>query len=363
MKIIDWYILKKYLVTFLFCLLALSAIIVVVDLSEKTDDLAKSGLPVSKIITDYYFGFIPHIDAMLFPLFVFISIIFFTSIMAGRSEVIAILSSGVSFRRFLQPFILGGVLLSGLLWWANQYMLPGANQKWANFEAKYINFNYGGFKDQSTLNNYYFRLDSFSYAGIRYYDTTRKTGNNFFIQKFSNNQLTYNLRAETITWDTLTRKWRLDRVLTRKINGLQEELKTQPTMQMQFNFKPRDLQRDEYTKEKLTSPDLDEYIKLEKIRGSENVNALLMEKHTRNAIPVSVLILTLIGAILASRKIRGGSGFHLAIGVVISVVYILLNRFSEVFSVKGNFDPIIAAWLPNVVFAILALYLYKIAPK
>ncbi len=363
MKIIDWYILRKYLITFLFCLLSLSAIVVIVDLSEKTDDFAKSKLPVSKIITDYYFGFIPHIDAMLFPLFVFISVIFFTSIMANRSEVIAILGSGVSFGRFLRPFIWGGILLSGFLWWANQYMLPGANQKWATFDAKYINFNYGGYKDQSTLSNYYFRLDSFSYAGIRIYDTTRRSGNNFFIQKFKNNQLVYNLRSETIAWDTLTRKWRLDNVLIRDVNALQEDIKKLVTMQMEFNFKPRDLQRDDYTKDKLTTPDLDEYIKLEKVRGSENVNALLIEKHRRNAIPVSVLILTIIGATLASRKIRGGSGIHLAIGVVISVVYILFNRFSEVFAVKGNFNPTVASWLPNVAFAMLAFYLYKKAPK
>ena len=127
---------------------------------------------------------------------------------------------------------------------------------------------------------------------------------------------------------------------------------------MNYNFKPRDLQRDEYMKDKLTTPDLDEYIKLEKIRGSENVNSLLLEKHNRNANPVSVFILTIIGASIASRKIRGGSGFHLAIGVLICVLYILVGRFSSVFSMKGNFNPIVAAWLPNVVFGILAWYLY-----
>ena len=128
---------------------------------------------------------------------------------------------------------------------------------------------------------------------------------------------------------------------------------------MNFNFKPRDLQRDEYMKDKLTTPDLDEYIKLEKIRGSENVNSLLLEKHNRNANPVSVFILTIIGASIASRKIRGGSGFHLAIGVLICVLYILVGRFSSVFSMKGNFNPIVAAWLPNVVFGVLAWYLYR----
>ncbi len=209
MKIIDWYILKKYLITFFFCILLLTVIVVVIDLSEKSDDFSRSKLSFSQIVTQYYFGFIPRMDAMLFPLFVFIAVIFFTSIMANRSEVIAILSSGVSFRRFLRPYIIGGIFLAGLLWWANQKMVPLANEKWASFDAKYIKFNSASLNSYTSLSNYYFRLDSFSYAGIRYYDTTTYTGNNFFIQTFNNNQLMYNLRAETIIWDTLNRKWKL----------------------------------------------------------------------------------------------------------------------------------------------------------
>ena len=333
------------------------------DISEKTDDFVKTKLSVTRIITDYYFGFIPKMDAMLAPLFVFISVIFFTSLMAGRSEVIAILSSGVSYARFLRPFLIGGILLAGLLLWGNRYVLPRANEKWAAFDAKYIKFNYEAYKNSSALSNYYFRLDSFSYAGIRYYDTTRRSGNNFFIQTFKNNKLIYNLRAETITWDTATGKWRLDKVLERRLNDLNEDLNEKPVMQMTYNFKPRDLQRDEYMKDKLSSPDLNEFIRLEKIRGSEDVNTLLIEQYTRITIPVSIVILTMIGAILASRKIRGGSGFHLAMGVVITVLYILVSRFATVFSVKGNFNPWLAAWTPNFVFGMLVVYLYKKAPK
>lgn len=363
MKIIDWYILKKFLVTFVFCLVALTVLVVIIDLSERTDDFAKTNLPIKTIITQYYFGFIPRIDAMLFPLFIFIAVIFFTSKMANQSELIAILSSGVSFKRFLLPYIFGGVLLSGLLWFTNQYVLPPANERWANFNSKYIDFNYAGFQNTSTISNKYFKLDSFSYAGVRYYDTTNKTGNGFFIQKFNKTKLTYNLNAQSISWDTSLRKWKLGNVVERRINGLRMSLKHTDMMPMNFNFKPRDLQRDEYMKDKLTTPELDDYIRLEKIRGSENVNALILEKENRNANPVSVLILTLIGAIIASKKIRGGSGFHLAIGVLICVLYILVGRFSAVFSLKANFNPIIAAWLPNAVFGLLAWYLYKRASK
>jgi lipopolysaccharide export system permease protein len=363
MKILDWYILKKYFVTFLFFLLALTAIVLIIDLSERTDDFAKTKLPALTIIREYYFGFIPRIDALLFPLFVFLSVIFFTSIMAGRSEIIAILGNGISFRRFLLPYFVGGILLSSFLWWANQSFLPKANAKWANFSAKYIDESYAGIRNQSFLNNYYFRLDSFSYAGIRYYDTISRIGNNFFMQTFRNNQLVYNLRAETLNWDTATRKWKLTGITERYINGLHEELKHSADKQMQYNFKPRDLQRDEYMKDKLTTKDLNDYIRLEKLRGSEVVNTLMLEKSSRDAGPPSVLILTMIGAIVASKKIRGGSGFHLAIGVVISVLYILVGRFSSVFAMKGNFDPVLAAWVPNMFFALLAYYLYRRAPK
>lgn len=363
MKILDWYILKKYLVTFFFCLLLLTVMVLVIDLSEKADDFAKTGLSASAIINQYYLGFIPRIDAMLFPLFVFIAVIFFTSIMANRSEVIAILSSGVSFRRFLRPYLLGSLFLGGLLWWANQSLVPKANAKWASFDARYIKFNATDLRNYASLNNYYFRLDSFSYAGVRYYDTTTRRGDNFFIQRFRNNQLAYSLHAETMLWDSAKHRWNLIRVVERNINDLQEKIVQSDTLKLNLNFKPRDFQRDEYMKDKMPTRDLNEFIQLEKIRGSEDVNTLLVERYTRDSVPLSVVILTFIGAILASRKIRGGSGFHLAMGVLISVLYILLGRFATVFAVKGNFDPLWAAWTPNTFFGLLVLYLYFKAPK
>jgi lipopolysaccharide export system permease protein len=359
MKILDWYIIKKFFVTFFFCLIALTVIVVVVDLSEKTDDFAKTGLTAKQIITQYYFGFLPRIDAMLFPLFIFISVIFFTSGLANRSEIIAMLSTGISFGRFLRPYIVGGFLFTAFLWWCNQYVLPPANEKWANFNAKYIDYNYGGYVNTSTITNKYFKLDSFSYAGIRYYDTTNKSGSNFFIQRFNKESLIYNLRALSIKWDTSVKKWQLSNVVIRTINGLHQNVKDTAMMHMNFNFKPRDLQRDEYMKDKMPTPELNQFIKLEKIRGSGDVNALLLEKNNRSAIPVSVFILTVIGACIASRKIRGGSGFHLALGFLICILYILVGRFASVFALKGNFNPVIASWLPNVVFGTFAWILYR----
>lgn len=347
----------------MFCLLLFTVIVVVVDVSEKTDDFVKSGLPAWRIFTDYYMGFIPRITAMLFPLFVFISVIFFTSKMASRSEVVAILSSGVSFRRYLVPFMFGALLLSALLWLGYRYVVPPANRLWGEFEAKYIDVNFAGNANKNYLHNHYWRIDSNTYAGLRFYDTAAKNGNNFYIQRFSKNQMVYNLRADGIRWDTATRRWRLENVMERWPKGVAEEIKHSPTMQVNYNFKPRDLRRDDYLKDQLPTPELNEFIAQERMRGSEMVNTLLVERYNRDAIPVSVIILTFIGAVLASRKVRGGSGFHLALGVVISVLYILFSRFSLVFATKGNFTPILAAWLPNMIFGLLALYFYKRAPK
>jgi len=363
-KKIDRYILFKYLTTFFFCLLLLTAIVVVVDISEKTDDFARSKLPAFQIFTDYYLGFIPRIDAMLFPLFVFISVIFFTSKMATRSEVVAILSSGVSFRRFLLPYIIGGIFLTALLWLGYQYVVPKANKKWGDFEAKHIDNTPG---NANTNNSYkqhvYFKNDTNTYIGIKGYDTISKTGTGFFVQRFLKNKLLYNLRADNFSWDTATKKWKLANVMERTINGISENITQQPILFMKYDFKPIDLRRDEYLKDQMPTPALNQFIKREQLRGAEGINALLVERYNRDAIPFSVLILTIIGAVLASRKVRGGSGLHLAMGVVISVLYILFSRFSIVFATKGNFTPILAAWLPNIIFGVLAFYLYKKAPK
>ena len=342
----------------------MTAVVVVVDVSEHTDDFVKSQLPAIKIVTDFYFGFIPRIDAMLFPLFVFISVIFFTSKMAARSEVIAILSSGVSFKRFLLPYFIGGLFLTMLLWFGYQYVVPKANKKWGDFESKYIDPNFGNNGGNSTYKQHlYFRNDSNTYIGIRGYDTVSRIGTGFFVQRFNNNKLVYNLRADNFSWDTTTKKWKLDNVMERRLNGITETVTHLKDLQMTYTFKPIDLRRDEYLKDQMPTPVLNQFIQLEQIRGSEGLNTLLVERYNRDAIPVSVLILTIIGATLASRKIRGGSGLHLALGVVISVLYILFSRFTIVFATKGNFTPFLAAWTPNLIFGLLAFYLYKKAAK
>jgi len=359
LKKLDWYILQKFLTTFFFSLILFTIISTVIDMSEKTDDFAKANLDYPTVFREYYSGFIPFILAMLFPLFVFISVIFFTSKMANRSEFIAILASGVSLRRILRPYWVGGILLAAILYFVNQYFLPRANEIRTKFEVKYTQTT----KMDVVSKSIYMRVDSFTYCGIRYYDTTAKGGGTFFLQTVRDHKVVYNLRADNINWDTAKKLWKLTTVIERKVGDLKEEVTLHPEMYRNFNFRPVDLQRDEYVKDRLTTPELNEMIRMEKLRGSETVRELTMEKAKRASTPVSVVILTLIGAIMACRRIRGGSGAHLALGIVLCAVFILTDRFSTIFSTKGNLDPYVAAWLPNVVFGAVTLWLYKKAPK
>jgi len=365
MKKLDWYILKKFLSTFFFAIALLTVIAVVIDISEKTDDFVKSKLGFSGILTQYYFGFIPHIIALLFPLFIFIAVIFFTSKMAGRSEIIAILASGTTYNRWLRPYFIGGILLGGLLWYGNQYVIPRAQEIRTSFEARYIDAqsSYEAVKGGKRGKDIYFKVDSLTPAGILSYDTASKTGGPFFMNKLKGIHIIENTRAESLNWDTAKRKWVLQNVVTRTIDSLKETVVMEPQKIMNFNFKPFDLKRDDYAKNKLTSPELERYIQLEEQRASEGLNELKVELYKRDATPFAVLLLTLIGAFVAGRKIRGGSGAHLALGVATAVTFVVTDRFSTIFSTKGGLDPLLAAWIPNIVFCFVAFYIYKKAPK
>ncbi|MGB8193675.1 MAG: LptF/LptG family permease [Chitinophagaceae bacterium] len=363
MKILDWYILKKYLVAVVFTILMFSVIAVAIDASEKTDDFVKSGLTTYQIFTNYYIGFVPFIISMIYPLMVFIAVIFFTSKLAGKSEIVAIIAGGVPYNRFLRPYLVGSILLGLGFWYASQYLIPRANVIRANFQTKYVDNNSSYYSGLGRNNNFYFQVDPVTFVGMRYYDTLNKTASSFFMQRVDSNKVTYNVRAETIRWDTAKKTWKLENVIERKVSGMKEELKQLPFMHVNLNLKPGELRRDRYMKDKLTSPELKEYIRQSNIRGQEGLNEFKVERYKRDAAAVSVVILTLIGAIIASRKTRGGLGLHLAMGLIIGVLFFGMNTFSTVFSTNANLDPVLAAWLPNAIFFGVMVFLYIKAPK
>jgi lipopolysaccharide export system permease protein len=359
LKRLDWYILKKFIVTFIFCMLLFTVIAVAVDSSEKTDDFVQAGLTTNQIVFGYYVGFVPFIWGLLYPLFVFIAVIFFTSKMALQSEVIAILASGVTYQRWLRPYIIGGLFFALILWLANRYVLPRANEHRSNFESKYLKRN----EYQRSTNTYYMRADANTYVGVKEYDTTNKSANGFFMERVKGGKVQYNLRADAMRWDTAKGKWLLTNVVERTIDTMQEQLKKHTQLYINLNLKPADLRRDDYLKDKLTTPELARFIRAEEERGIEGLNTLKVEQFRRSATPFTVLLLTLIGAVVASRKTRGGSSLHLAIGIGIAALFILSDRFSTVFSTKSNLPPLLAAWIPNIVFSFVAYYMYRNAPK
>lgn len=359
MKKIDWYILRKFIGTFIYSLMILLVISVVIDITEKVDDFMTHNLSFWFVLTKYYIGFIPHIAALLFPLFIFISVIFFTSKMAYRTEIVAILSSGVSFRRFLRPYWVGGIFFGAILWGANQYVVPVANRIRTSFENKYVSTP----KTAEAMRNKTLRIDSVTYINFDYYDPNYKTGSDFTLSRIRGQQVYYKLRAERVNWDSVAGTWKLQFTTERTINGMKETLTAHQDTVLKIPLHPEEMVEEKNKQEAMTTPELNTYLKREELRGAEGLSVYYVEKYRRTSASVAVVILVMIGAIISSRKVRGGSGLHLALGIVISASYILFMQFSTVFATKADLNPLLAAWIPNFVFGGLAFWLYLRAPK
>jgi lipopolysaccharide export system permease protein len=366
MKKIDWYILKKFYTTFLYIIVMMLLIVLVIDYSEKTDDFVKAQKSFSQVFQQYYVGFVPHIVALLFHLFVFIAVIFFTSKMANQTEVIPILAAGVSYNRYLRPYLVGSTILALLLWWASNGLIPRSNKLQTEFKSKYIDRNTSVGNICTNYCNKYLRIDSNTYAGIKQYDTTSKSAQQFFYNTVKNNKVVRNFRGSSFKWDTAKphkNTWRIENIVHRVINKDNELDSFVANFNKTFNFTPDDIKFDDYVKDKLTTPQLQRFIALEKKRGSEGISKLQVELYRRGATAFAVIILTLIGVFIASRKRRGGTGMQLAMGVILAFVYILLDKFSTVFAGNDDIPAALAAWLPNIIFSIVAIILYAKAQK
>ncbi len=341
-------------------------VVLVIDYSERADDFVTAKKSFKAVIMEYYIGYIPHMVALLFHLFVFIAVIFFTSKLANSTEVIPILAGGVPYTRFLRPYIVGSALLALLLWWASYGLIPRSNKLQTEFKAKYIDRNSNLVTGCTNFCNTYLRLDSNTYAGIRQFDTMSKTAQGFFFHKVKNNKVISNLRAATLRWDTAKpnkNTWRLENTAQRQIGneGLIDSFVSYKNLK--FNFTPDDIRFDEYLKDKLTTPQLKRFIELEAQRGSPGLSKLKVELYRRGATSAAIVILTMIGVFIASRKRRGGIGLQLALGIIIAFVYVLFDKFSAVFAANDDIPPMLAAWLPNIIFGIVAVFLYTKAQK
>ena len=359
LKRLDWYIMKKFLGTYVFAIALIISIAVVFDFNEKQDRFMSHDAPWSAIIFDYYLNFIPYFANLFSPLFVFIAVIFFTSKLAENSEIIAMFSTGMSFKRMLRPYMLSAAIIAVVTFGLGAYIIPKGSVTRINFEDKYYKS-----RKMNTARNIQLEVDSGVIAYIDRFENYSNTGYRFSLDKFKGKQLVSHLTARSITYDTAAvHKWIVKDYMIREMDGMKEIITQGARIDTTLFMEPADFLIMKNQQEMLTSPQLREYIDRQKQRGFANIKEFEIEYHKRIAMSFASFILTLIGVSLSSRKTKGGMGLHLGIGLALSFSYILFQTIASTFAVNGNMPPAIAVWIPNILYSFIAFYLYQKAPK
>ena len=378
MKLIDKYILKRFLSTFFFVVLILLAIICVIDLTEKMDKYTKNALNGWQILS-YYLDFLPWVGGLVTPITVFIATVYVCARMAGHTEVIAILSSGVSFRRLLLPYFMGAALIAGISFWFNGWLIPNSNKDRLAFELQYLKGKY--YFDKR---NIHIQVAPDVYLYMQNYNNTINTGYNFSIEKFEGLRLVEKLTANRIQWDSVKNKWTLYDWKIRKVDGVfetaanpeaikgfettkrasvQETVLEGASADSTLVITPKEFQSDYRKFDGMTITELDEYIDTLRARGSTGVEAYEVELHTRFSSPFTIFILTFMGVIVSARKSRGGTGLQIALGFLLSFLFILFFMLFRTFAEAGSTPPQISVWVPNIIFAIISGIMYKYVPR
>ncbi|MHC1705607.1 MAG: LptF/LptG family permease [Tenuifilaceae bacterium] len=358
LKIIDLYIIRKFIGTYIYAIFLIVGIAVVFDISEKLDDFMEKGAPLSAIIFKYYFNFIPYFANLFSSLFTFIAVIFFTSKMAYNTEIIAILSSGVSFNRMMRPYFIAATIIAIFSFLLTSFIIPPANRVRLDFENSYLKKPY-----QNSERNIHKQVRPGIFVYMEAYNTFSQTGYKFSIEYFEENQLKSKLISDYAKWDSTKNKWTVHNYYIREYKEERQEIKYGTTIDTSIFITPKDFSMRLNVVETMNLFQLNDFIAQQKLQGADTIDVFLIEKHGRIAFPFSTFILTLIGVSLSSRKVRGGIGLHIGAGLAISFSYILFMRFSTMFAVGGSLTPLFAVWVPNILFAFIAIGLYKIAPK
>ena len=359
LKMLDVYVIQKFLGSFFLSIVLILSIVVIFDLSEKIDDFIESGAQMRAILFDYYLNFIPYFAVLFSSLFAFIAVIYFTSRLAYNTEIIAILNSGMSFRRLLLPYMLSAGFIALLTFYLSDQVIPGANKVKLDFEEQYVKKKPVRFKTK----NFHRQVEPGVYVYLQSYSNVSKVGYQFTIEKFENGELVSKMFADQIRWDTTINKWQARRYYIRTIDGLKETLEEGRVIDTTLSIHPDDFRMRLSIVETMSLRELDEFIKKQLMQGETNVISYQIERHNRIAFPFTTLILTLIGVAVSSRKVRGGIGMQIAIGVVISFTYILFTQFSKQFAIGGLLPVMAAVWLPNIFFLIIAIFLMRLAPR
>ena len=359
LKTLDKYIMKKFLGTFFFALLLIIVVIVIFDISEKVDDFIEKEAPLHAIIYDYYINIIPYYSTMFTSLFTFIAVIYFSSKMAYNSEIIAILSSGISFRRIMYPYMLSALLLAVFSFGLKDWVMPAANRHRFAFEQQYLKKK----SVQFTQRNVHKQLEKGLFMYMESYSVNTETGYRFSLERFQDGRLVSKLTSENVKWNAEKEKWTIRNYVVRDIDGLDEKLTSGRQLDTLLNMHPEDFKRTDHFVETMNIGQLHDFIEELRMQGSDEINSYIIEYHNRISFPFATFILTLIGVSLSTKKSRGGIGIQISIGIALSFAYILFQQFSAQFATKGNLSPMVGAWIPNLIFLAIGLVLYKMAQK
>jgi lipopolysaccharide export system permease protein len=357
MKIIDRYILKRFLGAFVFVVLILVLIIVVIDLTEKIEKFGRANLSAMEVI-GYYLDFIPFIANLITPITVFIATVFVTAKMAGHTEIIAILSNGMSFRRFLLPYFIGSLLIASLSFVLTGWVIPNSNKSRLAFEIQHLKTKY--FFDQR---NIHMQVAPNVYLYMQSYYNTSDTGIEFTMERIEGTELKEKLSARRIKWNPENEKWTMVDWRRREIDGMIERITEGREMDTTLIIHPSEFDNDYREFDGMTINELNEHIERLRMRGSSNVEVYEVEKYIRFTSPFAVLILTFMGVIVSARKARGGAGFQIALGFLLSFIYIITFIMTRSIAVAGTFDPALAVWIPNILFAVVTVLMYKYVPR
>mgnify|MGYP005839794013 CR=1 FL=1 len=357
MKILDRYILKKFLWSFLFILCLIILVITLIDVTEKNDYFIKNQLNYKQILT-YYYAFLPFMANMVSPITVFITTVFVTSRLAQRSEIIAILSGGISFRRFLVPYLLGACLLTVLSFILTGWVLADANKKRVAFEIEYIDSPL-----RISTNHLHIKLAPETYLYVGRYRSYKKLGTDITLETIRNAQLKEKLSARSMKWVEATGKWQLKDWMHRRFEGLEEHISQGSVIDTTLNLSPDDFSINPKLHETLTLPELNAHIQNLKEKGAANLHVFITEKYVRYMSPFAAIILTFMGIVVSARKVRAGAGLQIALGFILALIYIAFFLFARgAAEVKGT-HLLLTIWMPNIVFSLVSAFLYRLMPK
>ncbi|MEQ8687122.1 MAG: LptF/LptG family permease [Imperialibacter sp.] len=357
MKLIDKYILKKFLVTFFFVMVMLVSVICVIDFTEKNDKFIKNGLEAA-VIFKYYLTVFPFFASLITPITVFIATVFITANMAARTEIIAILASGISFKRMLVPYAIGAILIAILTFFFNGYIIPNANKFRIGFEVAYVKKAF-----YFVERDIHMKVGDDTYLYLQSYNNSSDVAYKVTLEKIEGDQMKAKLVANRMDWDSTTHKWKVINWQLREIDGFEEKITAGTQLDTALSLSPADFTNNYGRQETMNMNELEEHIQLQTARGAEDVVIYKNEKYIRYMQPFAVIILTFIGVIVSARKSRGGTGYLIALGFALAFLYIIFYTFSRAVAEAGSMDPILAVWLPNIVFGTIGGLMYFTLPR